>query len=140
MCSDLIAPYFSFVVKLDLEWPLCPPHFFLCSLYSPNTLCFQARCSAVLRHCGRVRLCNLSTVALRPHCPWDSPGKNNAVGCVPHPRGSSQPRNRTHVSRLSCTAGTEPPHLKQHEISREYFQSLDFIEYSPLVGLKCSLL
>ena len=94
----------------------------------------------MLRHCGRVRLCNLCTVALRPHCPWDSPGKNNAVGCVPHPRGSSQPRNRTHVSRLSCTAGTEPPHLKQHEISREYFQSLDFIEYTPLVGLKCSLL
>ena len=33
---------------------------------------------------------------------------------------------------------TEPLHLKQHEISSEYFHSLDFIDYTPLVGLKCS--
>ena len=30
--------------------------------------------------------------------PEDSPGKNTGVGCVPSSRGSSQPRDGTHVS------------------------------------------
>ena len=33
-------------------------------------------------------------------CPWDSPGKNIGVGCMPSIRGSSQPRDQTHVSGI----------------------------------------
>ena len=50
-------------------------------------------------------------------CPWDSPGKNSGVGChAPPPGKSSWPRDRTHVSYVSCTgrqvdtgATWEPP-------------------------------
>ena len=31
-------------------------------------------------------------------CPWDSPGKNTGVGCMPSSRGSSRLRDWTHVS------------------------------------------
>ena len=34
-------------------------------------------------------------------CPWNSPGKNTKVGCLPFSRGSPQPRDQT---RDSCTA------------------------------------
>ena len=32
-----------------------------------------------------------------------SPGKNTGVGCHFLPQGSSRPRDRTHISRISCT-------------------------------------
>ena len=35
-------------------------------------------------------------------CPWDSPGENTGVGCIPFSRGSSQPRNQTCLSCGSC--------------------------------------
>ena len=34
-------------------------------------------------------------------CPWNSPGKNTRVGCHARSRGSSQPRDRTHVSQVA---------------------------------------
>ena len=30
-------------------------------------------------------------------CPWNSPGKNSRVGCHPSSRGSSRPRDQTHI-------------------------------------------
>ena len=33
--------------------------------------------------------------------PWDSPGKNTGVGCMPSSRGSSQPRSQTQVSHMT---------------------------------------
>ena len=36
-------------------------------------------------------------------CPWDSPGKNTGAGCHFLLKGSSQPRDWTCVSCLSCT-------------------------------------
>ena len=33
-------------------------------------------------------------------CPWDSPGKNTGGGCMPSSRGSSWPRDQTHVSGI----------------------------------------
>ena len=40
---------------------------------------------------------------MRLLCPWDSPGRDTGVGIViPFSRGSSQPRNWTHIS---CIAG-----------------------------------
>ena len=62
----------------------------------------------------RWKLCVLSHFSLAdslpPHglyparllCPWDSSGKNTGVGCHASSRGSSRPRNQTHVS---CIAG-----------------------------------
>ena len=45
-------------------------------------------------------------------CPWKFPGKNTGVGCISFSRGSSQPGDWTHISRVSCLAGglftTEP--------------------------------
>ena len=35
----------------------------------------------------------------------DSPGKNTGVGCMPSSRGSSQPKDLTHISYVSCMAG-----------------------------------
>ena len=42
--------------------------------------------------------------SLRPHglyCPWNSPGQNTGVFAFPFSRGSSQPRDRTQVSRIA---------------------------------------
>ena len=36
-------------------------------------------------------------------CPWDSPGKNIGVGAMPSPRGSSRPRDWTHICYNSYT-------------------------------------
>ena len=36
-------------------------------------------------------------------CPWNSPGTNTGVGCHFLLRGSSQPRDRTHVTCVSRT-------------------------------------
>ena len=46
------------------------------------------------------------TVAHRLPCPWDLSGKNTGVGCFSFSRGSSQPRDRTCISCVSCTAGS----------------------------------
>ena len=35
-------------------------------------------------------------------CPWDPPGKNTGVGCLSSCRGSSQPRDQTHICCISC--------------------------------------
>ena len=46
-------------------------------------------------------------------CPWDSPGKNTGVGCIPSSRESSRPRDWTFISCISCIGGgfytTAPP-------------------------------
>ena len=44
----------------------------------------------------------LWTVAPRLLCLWDSPGKNTRVGSMPSSRCSSQPRDQTHASCVSC--------------------------------------
>ena len=61
-----------------------------------------------------VRACSVFVSnSLKPHelqparlpCPWDSPGKNTGVGC--HfllQGGSSQSRDQTHVSCISCVS------------------------------------
>ena len=60
--------------------------------------------------------CSASSVvsdSLRPHglkfsrflCPWNFPGKNTGVGCTLSSRGYSRPKDRTHVSGVSYTAG-----------------------------------
>ena len=38
----------------------------------------------------------------------DSPGKNTGVGCMPSSRGSSQPSDKTQVSRIAGGFFTEP--------------------------------
>ena len=55
----------------------------------------------LLSHFSRVQL--FATPWTVAHlCPWGSPGKNTGVGCHVLLRGSSQPRDRTHVSYISC--------------------------------------
>ena len=81
----------------------------------------RKRCSS---HESCMHACSVASVvsnSLRPHglhparllCPWDSPGKDTGVGCHALLQGSSQPRDRTCVSCVSCIAGriftTEPP-------------------------------
>ena len=39
---------------------------------------------------------------IRLLCPWDSAGKNTGVGCHSFLRGSSRPRDRTHISALQA--------------------------------------
>ena len=34
-------------------------------------------------------------------CPWDFPGKDTGVGCMPSSRGPSRPRDRTFISYVS---------------------------------------
>ena len=43
------------------------------------------------------------TVPLRLLSLWDFPGKNTGVVAISYSRGSSQLRDRTHVSCISCT-------------------------------------
>ena len=38
--------------------------------------------------------------SLAGYNPWDSPGKNTGVGCIPLSRGSSRPRDQTQVSHI----------------------------------------
>ena len=42
-------------------------------------------------------LCDPWTVAARPLCPWDSPGKNTGEGTISASRGSSRPRDQTSI-------------------------------------------
>ena len=35
-------------------------------------------------------------------CPWDSPGKNSEWDAMPSSRGSSRPRDQTHIYYISC--------------------------------------
>jgi len=62
--------------------------------------------------CGCVSVCVSHSVvsnSVWPHglkstralCPWDSPGKNVGVGCIPFSSGSSQHRNWTWVSWIA---------------------------------------
>ena len=53
-------------------------------------------------------LCNLTAVAARLLCPWDSPGKNTWVAAILSSRGSSQPRNQTWVCIVGGFFTTEP--------------------------------
>ena len=56
-------------------------------------------------------MCSLVLNSLWPHglqptrlfCPWDFPGKNTGVCCHFLSRGSSQARDQTHISCVSCT-------------------------------------
>ena len=86
----------------------------------------------VLRCSGLSDSVTLWTIG-RLLCPWDSPGKNTGVGCMPSSRGSSRPRDQTHVSsigrqilyqqrylgsliriRVSYPLGGFPSHLGHH--------------------------
>ena len=55
----------------------------------------------------------LQTVACQAPLSMDSPGKNTRIGCHALLQGSSQPREQTHDSCISCIAGrfftVEPP-------------------------------
>ena len=44
-------------------------------------------------------------VAARLLCPWDSPDKNTEWAAMPSSRGSSRPRDGTHISCVPCIAG-----------------------------------
>ena len=35
-------------------------------------------------------------------CPWDSPGKNTEWAAMPSSKGSSRPRDQTHIYYISC--------------------------------------
>ena len=64
-----------------------------------------------LQSCPTLQPCGLYPARLL--CPWDSPGKNKVMGCLPSSRGSFQPRDQTRISYGSCIAGrfftAEPP-------------------------------
>ena len=42
-------------------------------------------------------------------CPCGFSGKNTKVGCISFSRGSSQPKDQTHISCVSCIAGRSFP-------------------------------
>ena len=62
---------------------------------------------------GACLVTSVVSESLQPHglqpamllCPWDSPGQNTGVGCPTASRGSSQPRDQTGVSYVSCIVG-----------------------------------
>ena len=68
------------------------------------------RCSVKISACcvscsvvsGSLQPCGLLPIRLL--CPWDSPGKNTEWVAIPISRGSSQPRDQTWVSCVSCSA------------------------------------
>ena len=76
-------------------------------------------CVLLLSHsCQPCASCSGVSNSVRPRglqptrflCPWNSPGRNTLVGCHALPRGSSWPKDLTHIF---CIAGrfftTEPP-------------------------------
>ena len=68
-----------------------------CSLPPPK-ICFQILSSIASKSHPVV------SDSLRPHglySPWNSPGQNTGVGSCLFSRGSSQPKNRTQVSRIA---------------------------------------
>ena len=56
-------------------------------------------------------------------CPWDFPSKNTGVGRISYSRRSSQPRDQTCVSCVSCIGGRlfipEPPGKPLHSPSED---------------------
>ena len=74
--------------------------------------CFCAvLCSATSVVSDSLRPCGLQPARLL--CPWDFPGRILEWVAMPSSRGSSQPRDRTLISSVSCIAGgffaAEPP-------------------------------
>ena len=63
-------------------------------------------------------VCSVVSDSLRLHgpwptcllCPWDFPGKKTGVGSLPSSKGSSRPRDQTHISCMSCTGWRIPYH------------------------------
>ena len=66
----------------------------------PTLTVFLAACVCV---------CSVMFRSLRPHGLYPTgllcPGKNTEVGCMPSSRGSSQPREQTHISCAFCVGG-----------------------------------
>ena len=62
----------------------------------------------------------------------DSLGRNTRVGCHPSSRGSSQPRDRTHVSTLQADSlPTEPPTDKLRKRKSEALEVLHIPQWFP---------
>ena len=66
--------------------------------------------------------------------PWNSPGQNTGVGSLSFlpPTGSSQPRDRTHVSTLQADSlPTEPPTDKLRKRKSEALEVLHIPQWFP---------
>ena len=64
-----------------------------------------------------------------PSIPRDSPGKNTGVDCHPSSRGSSQPRDHTSVSYVSCIGRQVLYQQQVHESHSIPFWSLNLKMY-----------
>ena len=98
---------------------------------------------------GYVHLCSgfscvlpfaaLWTVAAKLLCPWDSPGKNTGVSCHAFLQRSSQHKDWTHVSCVSCIADwffTAEPLGKPYILHIKTLSDLSFEN----ISLSCSFI
>ena len=85
-----------------------------CSVRSQNVIVLSDRqwpCSFTLPSWECMSACSVMTYSRDPMdptwllCPWDFPGKSTGVGCHFLLQGSSQPRDGTQSSCVSCIAG-----------------------------------
>ena len=94
------------VEKQSLCFSFFPPHYFLCTqvteAHTAYVLGTNGPCMQAKSHQSCPTFCNPMDCSLA-RVPWDFPGKNTGVGYIPFSRGSSQPRDRTQVSYISCT-------------------------------------
>jgi len=59
-------------------------------------------------------------------CPWDFPGKNTWVGCHFVTQGIFPPRDRTHVSCVSCIGRR----IRYHWATREPYRHIQILSYN----------
>ena len=88
-------------VEVNSPYSLQPSSFFLSHI--SHITCTCSVMSYSLRCCGLD--CPSPHHHLRLLCPWGSLDKNTGVGCRFFLQESSQPRDWTHVSYVSCFAG-----------------------------------
>ena len=83
-----------------------PHQFQVCSIRQLNA---QNSIKCQIQSCVCVCVCSVISNSWDPmdcslpgFCPWNSPDKNTGVGCRFLLQGSSQPKDRTHVSYVCC--------------------------------------
>ena len=103
LCCPLLLPsifpsirVFSTESVLCIRWPK----------YWNNILLLFNVCVYVLSHSVLSNsLWPFGQQLARFPCPWDYPGKNTGVGCMPSSRASFQPRDQTGILHVFCIAG-----------------------------------
>ena len=102
VCFKYVIYFMSIIAQLRVKFsPLSFKNGNTCTFFFLFFWPCQAACGILVpRVCILSHFSCIWPYGLEPTrllCPWDSPGKNTGAGCHATSRGSSQPRDQTHI-------------------------------------------